>query len=228
MTRDHYTNYPRTILWLVSGGAADIGGREAASQPPFRVEVEPFYIGKHPITNPQYEAFDPVHVRSPQADGDRDPVTGVDWHDAVAYCRWYAGIARKPFRLPTEIEWEHACRAGEPGDYFFDAEEADAYIWHAGNSDGRLPDLEHKKTNPFGLYGMLGGVWEWTASPFRPYPLDGTEAPGRGEAMVQRGGSFRVPLATISCSLRRPIPPETRSVDTGFRIARDFHRRAQQ
>lgn len=224
MTRDHYTNYPRTILWLVSGGTAEIGGLEEASRPPFQVEVAPFYISKHPITNLQYEAFDADHERSPQADGDRDPVTGVSWHEAIAYCRWYADIARKPFRLPTEAEWEFACRAGESGPCFFAADEAEAHIWHADNSGGRLPSLEQKRTNPYGLYGMLGGVWEWTASPLRPYPLSGRETPGHGEALVQRGGSFLEPLATISCSRRKPLPPETRSVDSGFRIARDFHR----
>ena len=225
MSKDHYTNYPRTILWLVRGGSIDIGGHEPASRPCFSADVSPFYISKHPITNRQYEAFDASFARSGNTPGDHAPATGISHEDALAYCRWYADIARKPFRLPTEIEWEYACRSGEPGRYFgVNPNEAEAYIWHAGNSDAHVGNLEQKKTNPFGLYGMLGGVWEWTASPFRPYPLCDGAQPGQQEPMVQRGGSYRLPLDQISCSLRRPSPPETRADDTGFRIVRDFRR----
>ncbi len=220
-----YTRYPRPILWLVRGGRATIGGDEADARPPFEVNVEPFYIGKFPVTNEQFEAFDPGFERSAASAGDRDPAAGVSFEAAAAYCEWYAGVSRKPMRLPTEVEWEYACRgvaAGEAGA----GGEVDALemTWHAGNSGGRVGKLDARSANDFGLYGMLGGVWEWTGSLYRPYPLaepfgDPTEAAGD---RVLRGGSFRLPGDQISCSLRRRESPAARLDDAGFRIVKSF------
>lgn len=230
--REYYTAYPRPILWLVPGGEVDMGAsdprlaeREPDATPVFRATVEPFYLSKLPVTNEQYEAFDPGHERSPVSPGDRDPATGVSWYDAAEYCAWYAEVARKPIRLPTEIEWEYACRGGEEGS---DGWATDELAWHRGNSAGgaRVPALDAKPTNGFGLHAMLGGVWEWTGSVYRPYPLDGEEPVRDGEPddvpRVLRGGSCREPLGEITCSVRRAAPPDARFEDAGFRIARSF------
>jgi len=219
VNRDYYTNYPRTILWLIRGGETLIGGDEPDAQPRFSLEIAPFYISKKPITNRQYEAFDSGYTRSSRSPGDDDPAVGVTYSDAVEYCEWYASVARKAFRLPSEIEWEHAARAGETGRLFCDPEEADARIWHAGNSGGRVPDLEAKGANDFGLYAMLGGVWEWTSSRYRPYP-SGESGQGDDPRFVLRGGAYTTPLARISCSVREPEMPATRREDVGFRIVR--------
>lgn len=234
-----YTRHPRPILWLVPEGTVTVGGEEEDASPTFTAEVESFYISKFPVTNEQYEAFDPGYLRSPVSPGDRDPVTEVSWEDAVAYCQWYAEVSGKEIRLPTEIEWEHACRAGAEGRFFFgDPEEADEYMWDADNSDGQMRRLDDKKANEHGLFGMLGGVWEWTGSRFRPYPLD----PESGESLadeaddegsdevgdegapqrVARGGSFRTPRHRISCSDRRPLAPDTKLDDLGFRIVKSL------
>ncbi|MCP3963190.1 MAG: formylglycine-generating enzyme family protein [bacterium] len=224
--RDSYTRYPRPILWLVRGGEVTLGGGEEDAQPAFDIAVEPFYISKFPVTNEQLEAFDPGFERSEVSPGDRDPATGVSFETAVAYCRWYAGVARKPMRLPTEVEWEHACRAGAKGKTWFDAEPEDAeqYLWHQGNSGGRVQKLDDKKANELGLYGMLGGVWEWTSSLYRPYPLSepfGDDGALPGDRVL-RGGSFRLDRAEISCSLRRAGDPTTLCDDVGFRIVKSF------
>jgi formylglycine-generating enzyme required for sulfatase activity len=223
----YYTHYPRPILWLVRGGEVTVGGDEDDARPAFRVEVEPFYVSKFPVTNEQYEAYDPGFERSPLAPGDRDPAVGVSWRDAAGYCRWYAEVARKPMRLPTEVEWEHACRAGATGRYFTgdDPAEVEGYLWDADNSGGRLHPLDDKRANDFGLYGTLGGVWEWTASPYRPYPLDGAEEDaGDDLRRVLRGGSFRTPRSEISCSRRRPEPADVAVEDAGFRIVKSLRR----
>ncbi len=200
MSRDSYTRYPRPILWLVRGGQLDAG---AGGGP--RVEVEPFYVGKFPVTNEQLEAFEAGFERSPLSPGDRDPAAGVSFELAQSYCAWYAGVARKPMRLPTEVEWEHACRGGEegacPGTSGDD-------LWHRGNAPERMPRLDAKKANGFGLYGMLGGVWEWTVS-----------SEGAG---VLRGGSIRLHRDEITCSLRRER--SERLDDVGFRIVKSFRR----
>ena len=226
--REYYTAYPRPILWLVPGGEARVGSahpeREPDAAPVFTAEVEPFYLSKLPVTNEQFEAFDPGHERSAASPGDRDPAVGVSWYDAAEYCAWYAEVARKPIRLPTEIEWEYACRGGEAGE----CGATDELAWHRGNSAGgaRMPALDAKGTNGFGLHAMLGGVWEWTGSVYRAYPLDGEEPTRDGEPddlpRVLRGGSFREPLQDITCSARRAAPPDVRHDDVGFRIARSF------
>lgn len=160
MARDAYTHYPRSILWLVPGGEARLAGAA--------VRVESFYLSKAPVTNRQFEAFAPGRARCPSAGGDDDPVLGVAFADACAYCDWYARVSRKPMRLPTEVEWEYACR-------------------------GR-----------FGLLGMRGGVWEWTAS------------------RVLRGGPPRQGPGEDACAGRSAVEPEPLDGLTGFRIARSF------
>jgi formylglycine-generating enzyme required for sulfatase activity len=98
-------------------------------------------------------------------------------------------------------------------------------VWHAGNSGGQLHPTESKRANPFGLYEMLGCVWEWTSSKYRPYPCvdgDGREERGGSEARVLRGGSFRCPLEQLTCTLRRGESLGVRLDDVGFRIVRSL------
>jgi len=200
-----------------------MGGDEPDAQPRFEARVESFYISKLPVTNEQLEAFDPSFERSPTSLGDRDPAAGVSFERAVSYCERYAEVSRKPMRLPTEIEWEYACRAGALGRSFVpESDQPDDFVWHRGNSGESLPRLEAKKANGFGLYGMLGGLWEWTSSGYGSYPL---LEPGTldDEALkVLRGGSFRTERDKISCSLRRSESASASFEDCGFRLVKSF------
>ncbi len=223
MPRPSYTRYPRPILWLIPGGELAIGGPDTAERSPEAAQVEPFYISKLPVTNQQLEASGLDHARSPLSPGDLDPAGGVSFELATAYAAWYAEVAHKPMRLPTELEWEYACRAGAPGchDHGEGPATADHYIWHAGNSGDQLPKLEAKKANGFGLYGMLGGLWEWTCGA----PRDGLKAKGQADdpvTPVLRGGSFRHTLEELSCSLRRGESRPDSLADVGFRIVKSF------
>ena len=207
MTRGYYTHYPRAILWLVPGGEhVSTGSRDP-------VEVEPFYLSKLPVTNEQYEAYTRDFQRSPLAPGDRDPALGMSFREAEGYCAWYAEIARKPIRLPTETEWEYACRGvstpGEPIET--------GGTWHRDNTEGIVPPLDDQKANGFGLFGMLGGAWEWTGR-----PRDGSRNGSRNP--VLRGGSILLPPSDITWSLRREALADDRFPDAGFRIARSFRR----
>jgi formylglycine-generating enzyme required for sulfatase activity len=194
---DYYTRYPRPVLWLVPGAG----------------EIKPFYLSTVPVTNKQYEAFDPWHPRAVTSPGDRDPVVGVSFRDALGYCAWYADVSRKPIRLPSEAEWEHACRAGSATRYPWGDEAApgEAFVWSAETSGEVVPRLDEKTSNDFGLYGMLGGVWEWVAA----------EAPDT-ERAVLRGGSFRSPLEDLLSTTRRDVSAEERADDAGFRIAKSL------
>lgn len=223
--KEYYTRYPRPILWLIPGGSLAVGRERPGSEPSSTVEVEPFYLSKLPVTNVQYEAFAPDHARGPESVGDHDPVTGVSFDDALAYCRWYATISRKPMRLPTEVEWEHACRAETTGRFFFEeAGEADEYLWDRETSGGRIRPLEDKRPNPHGLYGMLGGVWEWTVSGHASRPPERKAGSDGGNPGALRGGSFLTARSEISCCLRRDEEPASSFPDAGFRIAKSLRR----
>ena len=222
--KDHYTNYPRSILWLVRGGSLTVGGEEANAQPRFQASVAPFYISKMPITNLQYEAFCPDHQRPAHCSGDDDPAVNVSHREATDYCRWYATIARKPFRLPEEIEWEYACRAGTENRRFFDDDPdgPDAFMWHRGNSKNGPGPMDRKRANGFGLWGLLGGVWEWTASAYKAYPSDPDQGAESEGPFVIRGGSYLLEQETITSSLRESEQAQVRRPDLGFRIVKSF------
>jgi len=227
MTRleESYCRYPRAILWLLRAGDVTIGGEAPDSQPAFGASVAAFYLSKRPVTNEQYEAFDPGHVRSALSAGDDDPATAVSFHRAREYCEWYARISRKPIRLPSEMEWEFACRAGTSGRCFCGDDDVEDHVWDIRNSGGAVPDLRRKKPNPAGLLGMLGGVWEWTSSLYRPYPAvagDGRDEPGAAGPRVLRGGSVRCDRTQLGCGVRRAAGPGFRAGDVGFRVARSL------
>lgn len=198
--RESYTHYPRPILWLVRGtGAPSPGGETIAS----------FYLSKLPVTNVQFEAWRAGFARAACSPGDDDPAAGLAFEDAAGYCAWYARISQKPMRLPTEAEWEHACRAGIESACPRGDELARGRPSLLEEGSATTAGLARLRPNPWGLIGMLGGVWEWTA------------APGGGPGAI-RGGSFRTPRAELHPGLRRPVAAGSRVEDAGFRLARSL------
>jgi len=222
---ERFTQIPRCTLWLLRGGDCTIGGGGPDSRPTFVAEVAPLYISKGPITNIQYEAFQPGRERWPSSREDDAPVVGVDWRDAVAYCRWYSELSKKRFRLPTEVEWEFACRGGREGRFWWGEDPAtfEGYGWDLANSGSQARVIEGKRANPAGLYDMLGNVWEWTSSLHQPYPVvdaDGREDMDASGPRVARGGSFRVARDELGIAERLPLSVDTQRDDLGFRIVR--------
>jgi formylglycine-generating enzyme required for sulfatase activity len=223
---------PRPTLWLLRGDAFEMGGEEPESQPRFAAEVGSFYVSKTPITNREFAAFDPSHPRGGTSAGDHDPVVGVSFTDACGYCAWYSEISGKHFRLPTELEWEFACRGGSSAPVPWPpGADPDDFAWSAANADGRCHPIEERGANGHGLYDMLGNVWEWTASLYLPYPIEpaigggpagGPDDPDRGGDRVIRGGSFRSAPADLTSSRRLPLAPAERRDDVGFRIVRSL------
>ena len=220
-----YTKYPRCTLWLIQDDEFTMGGDASDAKPHFEAECRSIYIGKTVITNEQYEAFDPAHERAAHTPGNDDAVVNVSFEEATAYCRWYAELTHKNFRLPTEMEWEYACRGNVQKQYYWGShpEQADAYLCDSVNYQGQLPELETLKPNKFGLYDMLGTVWEWTSSLYLPYPIDSDD--GRDELKkdgprVARGGSFKTHRNDLGCGVRNALDSGQRFEDVGFRIVR--------
>jgi formylglycine-generating enzyme required for sulfatase activity len=159
-----------TFLRIPKGRFWMGGGRFEDESPRHQVEIaQDFWLGKYPVTNEQYRRFldsPGCRVKRPAYFDDRrfnqpeQPVVGVRWDDAVAYCEWVGG------RLPTESEWEYACRARtdtKHTEYWFgDAEEQlEEYAWYGKNSRGQSHPVGTKPANPWGLHDMHGNVWEW-------------------------------------------------------------------
>lgn len=225
-----YTKYPRAVLWLLEQGEFTLGDASLSDAPPRQVSIPAFYISTTPITNVQFEAFQPEFVRSPLSRGDDDPAAGVSFREAAGYCEWYARIARKPIRLPTEAEWEYACRGKTTTRYFFgdDADDVAIYACTAESGATVCEPAQSRKANPLGLYGMLGNVWEWTSSRYLPY--DAQDDTTRDDLTTEddrvlRGGSFRTPIADAWCATRRAVRESVDDPDVGFRIVREFPRR---
>jgi formylglycine-generating enzyme required for sulfatase activity len=183
------------------GSASDEEGRTPDEGVLRAVTLQDFWLGARPVTNEEYARFladvpgapRPAFQGQPGTDDPRQPVIGVSWAAARQYCEW-AGL-----RLPTEAEWEYACRAGTTTRFSAGDEREDLVRvgWYAGNSGERLHRVAELEPNAFGLHDMHGNVWEWceddwVADP-RDAPTDGsarTFAPRRPNHAI-RGGAFQ-------------------------------------
>src|SRR5262245_37551769 len=140
---------------------------------------------------------------------DDEPVVNVSWRDAVAFCAWLSKLEKRRYRLPTEAEWEYACRAGTKTRSFWgdDAKVRREYAWTAENAEGRPHRVGTLKPNAWGLYDMLGNAYEYcadyySAGPFRAEPVTDPAGPKRGEARVVRGVSWGTDARHARCAFR--------------------------
>jgi formylglycine-generating enzyme required for sulfatase activity len=155
---------------------------------------------------------------------DDHPVVNVSWNDAMAFCRWMSEQVGQEYRLPTEAEWEYACRAGSKTRYCFGNDEGilGEYAWYAANSGIGTRPVGQKKSNSFGLYDMHGNVWEWCWDPYdggyyAQSPVDDPEGPAASAARVIRGGSWSSVARGLRGAYRRGYDPGARYDALGFR-----------
>lgn len=191
------------------------------------VELAPYQLAAYQVTQALYAQVTGEWPGT--SEGDESPVEGVSWWDAVRFCNALSrrdgfvpayhfdaggvGIewdtSADGYRLPTEAEWEHACRAGMSGPRYGPLDEI---AWYRGNSHERVHDVGGKRPNPWGLYDMLGNVWEWC--------WDVYDAEVYGTYRVLRGGGWFDEHWSCRASVRRRSHPTFQVDDVGFRIAR--------
>ena len=196
------------------------------------VEIRgPYWIADSEVTNAQYERYDPAHERD--CPGDDDPVTGVSFDDARAYCEWLAKKSGHAVRLPSEAEWENACRAGSETEYCYGDDPAglSAYAWFDENADGRAHAVKTRRAIAWGLFDLHGNVWEWCEDTYhkdyKGAPEDARAWTGGGEVWgpgatpyrVYRGGGWD--WQAVYCRSARRIRdlPVNRGGYLGFRPA---------
>ena len=166
----------------------------------------------------------------PSSDRADHPVTLVRYDDAVAYCAWLSASTGKPFRLPTEAEWEKAARGGADSKRYpwgdrLDRNMANFLVDPALKATHGTTPCRSYPPNGYGLYDMAGNVWEWV-NDWYDAPYDDTEGarnpvgPRNGHLRLVRGGSWLVAdVRMLSCSHRHKVPPDTYSYAIGFRVA---------
>lgn len=205
-------------------GRVTLSDRRTGSR--WSVEVAAFQLAAYPVTQ---ELYAEVTGRRPSAiHDDRAPVEGVSWWDAVRFCialsehngltpayhlpadqaavEW--DLAADGYRLPTEAEWEYACRAGTSGPRYGPLGEI---AWYRANSEGRPHPVGDKLPNAWGLFDMLGNVWNWC--------WDVYDAEAYGTYRVLRGGGWADDHWSCRASVRRRSHPTFRIDDVGFRLA---------
>lgn len=213
---------------FTKGAGDDVADPGRDERPRHAVTIsEPFSVAETPVTNAQYERFDETHAARRGMRGfstaDDEAAIGVSWHDAVAFCAWLRERTGDPYRLPTEAEWEYACRAGTDTPYHTGDRLPDACHRHQSDEWHPTPvELTVGRTppNPLGLTDCHGLVEEWCLDWHASYPDEPRTdpvGPARGVARVTRGGSHNTAVTHLRSASRAAALPATRSWLIGFR-----------
>jgi len=224
---------PQIEAVLVPEGVFTMGDDNGRpdEQPAHAVYVSAFRMAVLPVTNEDYARFLGATGREPPRFWDdpafnrpRQPVVGVSWFEASAYCEWLSEDRDVRYRLPTEAEWEKAARGGPDrvypwGDEPFDGE-GGRFNQHA------TWDVGHAPPNPYGIIDIGFNVHEWCSDWYDPAyyavsPERDPQGPAKGERRASRGGAWRHLVKVSRCSARSSIPPEYQYNDYGFRVVAD-------
>ena len=187
-----------------------------------QVCLDAFRIGKFDVTQGQYQRImgsNPSYFRSC---GDDCPVESVSWDDAQSFISKLSSQTGKQFRLPTEAEWEYACRSGGKDEEYCGGNDIDSVAWYGGNSGSKTHPVGQKQPNGLGIYDMSGNVWQWVSDWYgNNYPSSGKNPQGTSEGSdrVVRGGSWGNVADYARAARRDYDSPDYRNNNLGFRLA---------
>jgi formylglycine-generating enzyme required for sulfatase activity len=202
----------RVEMVQIPGGRFTMGDKNEVDATPHQVVVSSFYMDRHLVTQNEYQRV--MGANPSRWNMGTNPVEQVRWSDAVRYCNarsrleglepcydlqtWVCNFDANGYRLPTEAEWEYACRAGTQTPFFFgnSPSKLARYAWFDENAGGKPHPVGQKQPNPWGLYDMYGNVWEWCndfykVDYYEESPEDNPKGPKTGDTKVVRGGAWK-------------------------------------
>ena len=194
--------------------------------------TKPFYLSAHEISRRQWDLVMSGTPPSPSHDEVDVPVVNVSWFDVADFVARLNGLGHGSFRVPTEAEWEYACRAGTTGSFSTGATLSTDQANYdgrfplagqpAGENRGHLTRVGSFPPNPWGVHDMHGNAWEWIADPYCPYGAESSNPVGACESPLKviRGGSWRFNADSARCALRYTHRPQDRGDSLGFRLVR--------
>jgi len=214
----------------IPGGSFDMGSNEGepGEQPVHSVTIaRPFAIGKTEVTQAQWYAVMRNNPSYFETCGDNCPVEQVSWDDVQQFIKKLNARTGKQYRLPSEAEWEYACRAGKHQE-FCGSEIADKVSWYKSNSGNFFFNKPHpaatRQANAFGLFDMSGNVWEWVEDTYHDNyngaPADGSAWLDGSDKRVLRGGSWGYDSSYSRAAARSGFGSKLRYYSYGFRLAR--------
>jgi sulfatase modifying factor 1 len=235
----HNLQSENPALVLIAGGQFTMGDKDEVDAAPHEVTVSSFYMDKHLVTQEQYEKL--MKDNPSRWKGAKNPVEGVRWSDCVKFCNersraegltpcydlttWQCNFEANGYRLPTEAEWEYACRAGTDTKYFFgnSVSSLSDYAWFDKNSGGHPQPVGQKKPNSWGLYDICGNLWEWCNDFYKvdyyaEAPKDNPRGPKEGDTKVVRGGAWKFSDQNCRCGYRYNENPGYVDVCFGYDI----------
>ncbi|MDR3182787.1 MAG: SUMF1/EgtB/PvdO family nonheme iron enzyme [Planctomycetaceae bacterium] len=216
---------------FMMGSPAEETGRHGNETPHQIMLTQGFWMGETEVTQEQWESI--MGDNPSKFKGAKLPVECVSWDDCQDFVKKLNALGTAPkgytFALPTEAQWEYACRAGSTTAYCFgdDVYLLDAYCWDSDNSDEKTHKVGIKKANVWGLYDMHGNVWEWCSDWYGQYPRPTASASKRidpvgasfGTIRVSRGGSWYYELEHCRSAFRYYCTPDFDNADWGVRVA---------
>lgn len=211
----------------IPGGEIEL--RDDRTKNKWKVEIKPFLLSQYPVTMEQY--YDITKKSLISFYGDQTPVVNISWNDVIHFCNLLSKKSgfkecysisnndkdiicdwdSEGYRLPLEAEWQYACKAGTTG---YRYGEIDKISWYDENSGGEIHEVGKKEPNAWGLYDMLGNVWEWC--------WDLYDEKVYGSYRIFRGGSWAEQARGCGATCRRRSHPTFLIDDLGFRIAKTF------
>jgi len=223
----------------IRGGRFTMGDESEIDAPPHEVVLSSFYMDKYLVTQEEYRRV--IGKNPSRWKAEKNPVEQVRWSDAVRYCNarslleglqpcydlntWRCNFDANGYRLPTEAEWEYACRAGTKTAYFFgdDPSKLKDYAWFKQNSGLKPRPIGQMRPNQWGLYDMHGNVWEWCndfykVDYYQESPEENPKGPRTGETKVVRGGAWKFSAKSCRSGYRYNEAPGYTDVCFGYDI----------
>jgi formylglycine-generating enzyme required for sulfatase activity len=227
---EHLRDYRDEQKWISSNSKMSMPGQKGnLSEIKIKVNINPFLIAKYSVSKNLYEAITQKELFNVELDS--TPMVNVSWNDAISFCNLLSrecGLkecytfdcisgevlcdwSASGYRLPTDAEWQYACKAGSTG---YRYGEIDNIAWYNGNSNGEVHGVGKKEPNKWGLYDMLGNAWEWC--------WDLYDESRDGPYRIFRGGSWAESARGCGATCRRRGHPAFCIDDLGFRLAKSI------